>query len=164
MEDKYIVYKGDSPKFKVTIHHADFDQHEDDYNVVLRYGLLGGEMTITKSDMYVDEDGDTYFMFDSSDMMGVVIASCNYWVHDEDFEGGLRKEVDMQNLCFVVDNPAPRFCGDLQTGSDGHVTYERVYRSDVKTLYLNLRTSEGENIKDVDGKQLRVRKEPEDLY
>ena len=164
MDAKYIVNKGETAKYKITIRHDEFEQLRDDYKVILRWGMLCNSLVIKKSEMYVDEDGDTYFLFDTSNMIGLVSAWCKYKVPDQDLEVGYREEVDIQNLCFVIDSATPRFCGDFKTGGDGSVTYQRVYRSDVHTLFLNLRTNEGEYLKDSEGEQLRVRKTLEDLY
>jgi len=170
MEAKYIVFQGDTAKWKMTIRHADFDQHRDDYYVELRYGLLGGAMTIRKDEMPVDEDGNIYMLVDSTDMVGMVKATCHYFVPDTDIKGGLREEVDIQWLCFVVDDPRPRFqCNapwpePIHEDGQEHVTYERVFRSDVNTLYLNLRDSQQRPLMDSEGRQLRVRKEEKDIY
>ena len=163
MDKDKIVYKGETAKFKVTISHADFDQGRDNYSISLLYGMRGDFVTIPKSRMIVDEDGDAYMIFDSTDMLGQVKAVCTYKVPDTDMASGYRKEVDIQWLCFVSEAACPRFACDCKCGGDGHVTYERVYRGDTNTLYLNLRTSEQEPILDSDGKQLRVHKSDDDL-
>lgn len=170
MEAKRIVFKGDVAKWKITISHADFDQQRDDYRVELAYGMLGHKMILRKEDMKVDEDGNVYMIVDSSDMTGFVKAYCYYDVPDSDMGSGIRTEVDIQFLCFVTDTPDPRFacnCGwpePVREDGKEHVIYERVFRGDVNTLYLNLRTGEGEPIVDSEGRQLRVRKEEKDIY
>lgn len=170
MEAKRIVHKGDMVKQKITIVHADFDQKRDDYRVELTYGMLGGKKVIRKEDMKVDEDGNVYMLFDSSDMIGFVKAYCYYDVPDTDMGSGIRTEVDIQWLCFVTESPNPRLaCNSpwpepVHDDGQEHVVYERVFRGDVNTLYLNLRTGEGEPIVDSEGRQLRVHKEEKDIY
>ena len=163
MDIDRIVYKGETAKFKVTISHADFDQLRDNYIVELQWGMTPHSVKIPKSKMIVDEDNDAYMIFESTSMLGQVKAICRYDVPDTDMASGYRKEVDIQWLCFVSEAACPRFACDCKCGGDGHVTYERVYRGDTNTLYLNLRTSEQEPILDSDGKQLRVHKSDDDL-
>ena len=163
MDKDKIVYKGETAKFKVTISHADFDQGRDNYSITLLYGMRGDFVTIPKSQMIVDEDGDAYMVFDSSDMLGQVKAVCTYEVPDTDMADGYRTEVDMQWLCFVSGTACPRFACEWICGDDHHVKYERVYRGDTNTLFLNLRTSAQEPILDKDGQQLRVHKSEDEL-
>ena len=161
MDAKKIVYKGDTAKWQVTIHHTDFDQQRDDYRVELRWGMFGKSMVIRKSDMFTDEEGHVFMMFDSSNMIGWVTARCFYDVPDTDMKSGIRREVDIKKLCFVTDSPCPHFACDCESVyEDGqeHVTYDRVFRGDANTLFLNLRTVDQEPIMDSEGKQLRVRK------
>lgn len=163
MNKDRIVYQGETAKFKVTIVHADFLQSRDNYRVDLSWGFDGDGMTIPKSQMIVDEAGDTYMIFDSSKMQGQVKAVCTYDVPDTDMTSGYRTEVDIQWLCFVSSTACPRLACDCACGNDHHVKYERVYRGDTNTLFLNLRTSAQEPILDKNGQQLRVHKSEEDL-
>lgn len=162
-----IVSEGDVAKFKIEITHEDFDQHVDNYKVVLSWGMLGQSMTIEKNDMVTDEDENIFMVFDSTGMVGMVKATCIYDVNDSDMESGIRQEVNYQWLCFVTNNPNPKLPCDFDAGGDGHVTYTRVWRGDVHTLYLNLRTTEdnGEHcpLVDSEGEPLRVRKEEKDM-
>lgn len=158
-----IVTKGDIAKYWLNIKHADFLQAEDDYQVVLVWGLLGQRIVIEKKDMVTDEEGHIYLLFDSSDMIGWVKAMCIYEVNDSDVEGGIRKEVNDQWLCFVTANPTPNIC-DRKAGGDGHVEYTRVYGSDIHTAWLNLRDSNKQPLLDSDGEQLRVRRAESDVF
>jgi hypothetical protein len=165
MDKDFIIAKGDTAKYRLIIEHADFDMRRDDFKVVLRYGLMGKQTTINKADMYCDEDGEWYMVFDTDDMVGQLLAACHYYVPDTDAPDDIREELDYQYIAFVTDNPCPHFnrcCMCPET--DGHVTYKRVWRGDVRTKYLNLRTSEGEPIVTADGEQVRVRKEEKDIY
>jgi len=161
MDAKKIVYKGDTAKWQITIHHADFDQQRDDYRVELRWGMFGKSMTIHKEDMFTDEEGHVFMMFDSSEIVGRVTAYCIYDVPDTDLGSGIRQEIDIQVLCVVTDSPCPHFacdCNPVHGDGQEHVTYNRVFRGDANTLFLNLRTVGQEPIMDSEGKQLRVRK------
>ena len=164
IDKERIVSEGDIAKYKVEITHQDFDQHRDNYKVVLSYGMFKQSVTIEKDDMLVDEDGNIFMAFDTTGMVGLVKATCIYDVEDSDTESGTRQEVNYQWLCFVTKNPDPHLCGDFIPGGDGHVVYTRVYAADVHTVYLNLRDSEKKNLLDSDGKQLRVHKTDEEMH
>lgn len=170
MDAKYIIQEGDVAKYQVKIEHEDFDMARDDFQFTIQAGMLGQEVTITKSQMPCDEDGNWFLVFDSTGMMGKVTAVCQYWVPDSDMQYGEREEIDRQYIGFVTESPCPQFACECECPSyeDSHVTYERVYRSDVHTLYLNVRTTEenGEhmNVLDSEGRQLRVRKLDEDIH
>lgn len=162
MNNDRIIQQGDIAKFKIVIQHEDFDQERDDYRVELQFGMLGGMVTVAKDGMVHDEEGNTFLMFDTSAMTGWVKAYCIYYVPDTDFPSGIRREIDIQYLCFVANSDNARLCcGDKQIVTVGHVVYERVYRGDVNTLFLNLRDCDQEQLVDADGKHLRVRKTDE---
>lgn len=163
IDEKRIVSRGDVVKFKVEITHADYDQQQDQFFVVLTWGMFNLSMTIEYADIKHDEDGNFFIVFDSSKMIGWVKAACHYYVPDSDVEGGVREEINYQWLCFVSAEPNPILCGDPGIGGDGHVVYTRVYAGDVNTAYLNLRDSNKENLHDSEGKQLRVHKTDEDM-
>jgi hypothetical protein len=154
-----LVSRGDVAKFKIEITHADFDQQRDNFWVVLHWGMFRQSMTIAHDDMKHDEDGNFFIVFDSSEMLGMVKVACHYEVADSDMESGTREEVNYQWMCFVTAEPDPMLCGDFEPGGDGHVAYTRVYASDVHTAYLNLRDSNQQNLRDSEGRQLRVHKE-----
>ena len=171
MDAKFIIQEGDVAKYQMLIEHEDFDMMQDEFEVTLSWGCLGKSVTVKKSDMPCDEDGHWFLLFDSSDAIGKVLATCRYWVPDSDMSDGVREEVDRQYIGFVTSSPCPQFACECECPSQEekpHVTYTRVWRSDVNTLYLNMRTTEenGEHrpILDSEGKQLRVRKEQKDIY
>ena len=158
-----IVSRGDIAKFKIEITHADFDQQTDNFYVVLTWGMTNQSMTIPYDDIIHDEDGNFFIVFDSSYMLGLVKAKCIYRVTDSDLESGYREEVNYQWLCFVTADPTAKFCCKFEPGGDGHVVYTRVYASDTNTSYLNLRDSNKQNLRDSEGRQLRVHKTEEDM-
>lgn len=168
MNEDRIITKGDTAKYQIEIEHADFDMVSCNFYVKLLGNMFLREVTVTKEEMPMDEDGNWFLIFSSSDMAGWLQAECHYFVPDSDSESGVREEVDLQWLGFVTAVPAPRFaCDGKRWGNyeeNPHVKYTRVWRGDVNTLYLNLRTSEQQPIVDCDGKQLRVRKEEKDIY
>ena len=163
MDKKWIVSKGDVAKFQIEITHADFDQQTDDFKVVLSWGMMRQSITIEHKDIKHDEDGNFFIMFDSSEMLGLVKAACIYRVPDSDMELGYREEINYQWICFVTANPTAKFCCKFEPGGDGHVVYTRVYAADTNTSYLNLRDSNKQNLRDSEGRQLRVHKTEEDM-
>ena len=68
-----IVSRGDIAKFKIEITHKDFDQQEDDFKVVLKWGMFKQSMTIEKADIIRDENGNFFVFFDTSDMRPMCI-------------------------------------------------------------------------------------------
>ena len=164
MDKKWLVSRGDVAKFHIEITHADFDQQEGNFYVVLSWGMRKQTMTIEHKDIKHDEDGNFFIVFDSSEMLGLVKAACIYRVADSDMEIGYREEINYQWLCFVTANPTAKFCCKFEPGGDGHVVYTRVYAGDIHTAYLNLRDSEKKNLLDSNGKQLRVHRADEDYY
>lgn len=163
MDKKWLVSRGDVAKFQIEITHADFEQQEGNFYVVLSWGMRKQTMTIGHDDIKHDEDGNFFIVFDSSAMVGLVKAACHYDVPDSDVEGGIREEINYQWLCFVTEDPTAEFCCKFEAGGDGHVVYTRIYASDVNTAYLNLRDSEKKNLLDSEGRQLRVHKTDEDM-
>lgn len=165
MDASKIIQRGDTVKYQTVITHADFNMEENDFFVIITSAPTCGSLTIEKSDFVTDEDGNYFLVFPSEGMSGIVKAECHYMVTDTDISTGYREEVEYHRLGFVTDNPCPKFACECDcTETDNNVVFTRVYRSDVNTLYLNLRTSEGENILDSEGNQLRVHKAEEDLY
>jgi hypothetical protein len=168
MKQEFLIQAGDVAKYEVEIHHTDFDMARDDFQFEILGGMVGQKVVVTKSMMPCDEDGNWFLLFDSTGMAGKVTAVCRYWVPDFDMPDGVREEVDRQYIGFATDSACPQFACECEcTPADDHVTYKRVYRGDVHTLYLNLRTTEedGEHrpLVDSEGEQLRVRKSEEDL-
>lgn len=165
MDKDRIIQQGDTAKFQVIIRHEDFDQQTDPFCVVLRWGIPEQTMAIDRYDMVTDEDGSFFMKVPTAGLVGPLKAYCHYFVTDSDMGSGQREEIDIQMLAFVTDDPCPHIpcCGQCGE-ADAHVTYRRVYASDVNTAYLNLRDSNKENLLDSNGKQLRVHRADEDYY
>lgn len=159
MKADKIIQQGDTAKYQVTITHEDFDQQRDPFRVVIHAGIPDTPIIIEREDMMHDEDGNYFMLVPTAGLIGQLKAYCHYWVPDSDLGSGMREEIDIQWLAFVTDTPCPRLsCCQACDKSDGHVTYKRVWRSDTKSMYLNLKSREGEPIKTTDGQQIRVRK------
>lgn len=166
MDASRIIQQGDIAKFQVAITHPDYNQRTGPFHVVLSWGIPERRMTIDRSDMVSDEEGSFFMSVPTAGMLGRVKAECHYTVPDSDFpDTGNREEIDIQFIAFVTDTPCPRIASKCCCPSEknARVSYTRIYRNDANSLYLNLRDSEQRPLRDSDGKQLRVRKEPKDL-
>lgn len=154
-----IIQQGDQAKFQLIIEREDFTMQADDFNVTLSWGFGGRKMVIRKEDMFHDEEWNVYFMFETTEMMGMVTAECEYFVPDSDSRTGLRREVDRQILCLVTTSACPMVQKCCCKYADKHnVTYIRRYHSDANTLYAIVRV-DGSVVRLEGGETLRVRKE-----
>ena len=165
MDKDRIIPQGDTAKFQVIIRHDDFDQQTDPFRVVVHGGIPDTPVTIDRDDMLHDEDGNFFMIVPTAGLVGPLIAYCHYCVTDSDMGSGQREVINIQMLAFVTDDPCPNIscCGQCAE-DDEHVTYKRVWRSDTRSLYLNVRTADQQPVVDADGKQIRVRKEEKDIY
>lgn len=163
MDCTNILQRGDEAKYSVYINQEGFSMDTDDFEIELSWGMMGDTLTITKSEMIASIEGVYYFIFDTSKMTGRVTAKCTYYIPDVDCQDSLRTEVDEQLLCFVTDNPLPRFaCVPAPSACEHKVTYERSEQSDVATDYQYLCTVYGDRIITVDTEYILVLKSLED--
>lgn len=155
---KNIVQQGEMVKFKITIAKQGFVQNDDNFRVRLSYGMLRKEIIIEKSEMISNEQDEWFFMFPTENMVGLVMATCEFDVPDGDYSGGYRRETDRQYILAVITHPFPaRIC--VPAASDDHeVTYERTEESDVAELYMYLQDRNGKNLKTADDMYLMVLK------
>lgn len=154
-----IIQRSDEAKYQLKIEREDFTMEQNDFNVTLTWGFNGKKKVIPKENMFHDEEWNVFFMFDTSEMMGMVTAECEYFVPDTDSQYGYRREVDRQILCLVTDSSCPqvqKFC--CKYVEPHNVTYIRRYHSDTNTLYAIVRVN-GEVVRLKGGETLRVRKE-----
>lgn len=158
-DDKFHIVPGELVKYQLKIKREDFDPQTNDFQATIYWGLFGQSLTITREQTYHDEEWNLFVLFDTSGMVGTLKAVTEYLVSDTDADDGFRVCTDSQNIGIVSESPCclkPRKC---KKGTDERfVQWERIYRSDARTLYLNLRTSEGEYLKDINDQQLKVRK------
>ncbi len=157
MSEKDIIQKGDVAKYQLIIDRDGFDPQQCEFKVTLSWGIVNrGVMTIEREQMFHDEEWNLFFLFNSTTMLGMVTAECEYYVIDTDVEGGMRKNVDRQLLCLVADNG----CAKLPRCTckhEGNVEYKRTMRSDANSLYAIVRVN-GEQVRTADHDVLRVRK------
>ena len=155
---KNIIQQGEMAKYQIIIEHEDFSMTENDFRLLLTWGMRGDSLTISKADMLENDNGQFYFTFATKDMVGKVQVECQYDVPDDDYEDGYRTEVERQPLCFVnTSSKLPSGC-DCGLYDGTHVTYVRQTRGGLKTLYVILRDFSGNIMRDMNGSILRALK------
>lgn len=155
---KQIIQQGENAKYQVIIEHEDFTMTANDFRLTLTWGMRGESLTITKADMLENDNGQYYFTFDTTKMVGWVQVECEYDVPDDDFDSGYRTENERQPLCFVnTSSKLPSGC-DCGLYDGTHVTYVRQTRGGLKTLYVILRDFSGNILRDLNGNILRALK------
>ena len=90
-----ITYEGTTPKYKLYID-VGIPMSDFDFNVE----LIGsaGTVTVYKASMPVDSEGNYHLCFDTADLgVGRVKAVVTALISDQDFPGGIRKEVAVIN-------------------------------------------------------------------
>lgn len=156
MDKSRIIQRGTKAKFQVFVGYEGFDMVDNEFTVCLEWGLRGQVLTIDKSNMITNDGGEYFIAFDTTDMVGKVIARCIAQVPNESV-GGFRQEVDEQYLCFVQSTPCASFeCNCQCSGDDDHqVLYERITKSDMTSAFSVLRDATLAWLRDVNGKILR---------
>ena len=132
-----VIQQGEVVKFIMAITRQDFSMATGNFQLELTWGLLGGKKVIKKADMLESTNG-WVFSFDTSDMVGPVIAKATWYYDDADVEGAVRPETDEQMLCKVVSVPCPRFMTCPACSDDHDVTYTRTEESDIAAAYMRL--------------------------
>lgn len=101
MEDRVLI--GTELKYKVEIEASGFSMDENDFTVEVRRGTKS--KLFEKPDMIIHEteSGNEYYVaFDTSELgTGKYDFITTAYVPDDDFEDGLRTEVDKQTLAIV---------------------------------------------------------------
>jgi hypothetical protein len=95
------IYQGTELKFTLDIQSEGFSMADDDFKVVIKNTKKS--VTIPKADMILDENENYLFTVDTGFM-----GTGEYWittiayVPDDDFDDGLRTEVQKQLICVVT--------------------------------------------------------------
>ena len=95
------IYQGTELKFTLDIQSEGFSMANDDFKVVIKNTKKS--VTIPKAEMILDENDNYLFTVDTGFM-----GTGEYWittiayVPDDDFDDGLRTEVQKQLLCVVT--------------------------------------------------------------
>lgn len=155
---KNIIQQGETAKYQVIIEHPGFSMTEDDFEIVLSWGMRGESLRILKSEMLQNEGGETFFTFPTKNMVGRVEATCRYWVPDTDMEDDAAEMTERSPLCWVITD------AKLPTGTDPglykgeHVQYVRKSGVGLKTLFEYFILLGGQYLADVNGLPFLVRK------
>lgn len=97
-QERYFV--GTDLKFAIDITADGFSMDSDDYSMVLVCG--NKQVTVTKADIKEDDGGVHYLMIDTNQFpAGMLRLVVTARVPDTDFTGGIRREVDMLDLCLI---------------------------------------------------------------
>jgi len=160
INSKNIIQQGEEAKYLIAIEREGFSMADNDFSVTLSWGMQGRHLTIPKSQMMKDENGQWIFVFSTDEMVGVVTAECVYDVPDGDYPDQFRTEKERQPLCFInTSSRLPQMMRDEGGIYDGrYVSYQRSLRSDRKSIYHILRDVAGNVIRDVNGLVFRVLK------
>lgn len=95
------IYQGTELKFTLDIQSEGFSMADDDFKVVIKNTKKS--VTISKAEMILNENENYLFTVDTGFM-----GTGEYWittiayVPDDDFDDGLRTEVQKQLLCVVT--------------------------------------------------------------
>ena len=99
LEDAYL---GTELKFLLKITADGFSMVDDDFTVTLKRGQV--TKVFTKDQLVQDENDRFYLCFDSAEFgKGLITATITAYVPDDDFDDGLRTEV--QKIDLVTINP-----------------------------------------------------------
>ena len=132
-----VIQQGEVVKFIMAITREDFSMATGNFQVELSWGLLGQKKLISKADM-LEAAAGWVFSFDTSDVVGPVVAKATWYYDDADVPGAVRPETDEQLLCKVVSVPCPRFMTCPACSDDHDVTYTRTEESDIAAAYVRL--------------------------
>jgi hypothetical protein len=141
MAEIRIIRRGTEAKVLIDIKQVTMD--DIDFKVELIYGYRRNIITIAKSDMQQDTKGGWFFMFDTTDIIGVVTARCTWMLNDTDCEDGERTKVDDQPLCFVADAACTKLFSCPCAKDESAVQYTFTDESDLASGYLRLCDCDG---------------------
>lgn len=160
MDKSRILQRGEEAKFFVEI--KDFDMDDFEFKVELIFGYRQKVLTIEKSQMQKSTKDRWYFVFDTSEMVGKVVARCVWRVQDGDYPDNYREEVDEQVLCFVASTPYPKLALCPMASVDRQVVYDRTEKSSLADYYQVLVDKDRRRIVTADDELVLVLKESED--
>ena len=133
-----IVQQGEEVKYYVKIKDVEYyDQVRDTFKVILHYGMQGGTVVREKAEMGADDIG-YWFKVDTRKMVGKVVAECQWYVRDGDFNAYMRTEVDRQVLMFVAATHCPRLLICNGCEETHKVEYVRTYAPDLDADFYYL--------------------------
>lgn len=91
------AFFGTELKFIIEINADGFSMADDDFNITLKRGAF--TKVFQKGDLVQDEEDKFYLCFDSAEFgKGMISAIITAYVPDDDFDDGLRTEVQKIDL------------------------------------------------------------------
>lgn len=102
------LWYGAEEPFLCSVDSEGFDMEEDDFEVE----LVGesGSLVYGKEDLIHTDSGEWYVMVVTTALgAGIVTAVTTLSIPDELCPGGVRKEVDSQEICFIRERPRLTF-------------------------------------------------------
>ena len=155
MDTKNIIMKGERAKYFVRSDKWNFSFEENSYRLELLFGMMGEKIVIPKSEFQL-LNGRWVFSFPTDDIVGAVKARLVMEIFDPDCPDGLREEVDVQYIAFVVDTPCPQFLKCPKCDGKHEIIYERTEESDIGNRYARLCDKDGNPFETTDGGRLYV--------
>ena len=120
-----VIPQGELAVFGVKSNRMNFS-FEDNYFVLdILYGMAGHKVTILKKD-FEEVDGQWRFSFDTTDMVGQLVARLKMFMNDPDCPDNVRSEVDEQIIGFVAVTPCTRLFPCPKCGGEHDVSYEYI--------------------------------------
>jgi hypothetical protein len=155
MEAKDIIMQGERAKYFVRSDKWNFNFEENSFYLEILYGMMGGKITIEKSD-FLYLDGRWVFSFPTDDMIGPVKARLVMEIFDPDCPEDVRQEVDEQYIAIVVTTPCPQLLRCPACDGEHDIVYERTEQSDIAERYARLADKNGNRFRTSDGGYLFV--------
>lgn len=141
MAEIKIIRRGTEAKCYIDIKNVTME--DVDFTLELIYSYRRTTISIQKSEMKQDTQGKWFFVFDTTDIIGVVTARCVWELRDTDCADGERTKADAQPLCFVADTACTRLFSCPCAATDSPVTYSFTDESDIASEYLRLCDCDG---------------------
>ena len=155
MNAKQVIQQGERAKYFVRSDKWNFNFEENSFYLEILYGMMGGKITIEKSD-FLYLDGRWVFSFPTDDMIGPVKARLVMEIVDPDCPENVRQEVDEQYIAFVITSPCPQFLHCPCNKGFHEIIYERTEESDIAERYARLCDKNGIPFIDAEGGYLLV--------
>jgi hypothetical protein len=155
MADITILQQGTEAKCFVNIKNVAMEDVE--FKVELIYGYRRTTIEIDKSKMSQDTQGKWFFIFETTGMVGVIVARCTWLLGDTDCPDGERTKVNEQPLCFVASTASTLLvCPPGATGNQP-VEYTFTDASDISSEFVRLCDCDGHPLATADDLYLYAR-------
>ena len=155
MADIKILQQGTEAKCYVDIKNVTME--DIDFKVELIYGYRRTTIEIEKDQMQQETQGKWFFIFETGNIIGVVVARCTWLLGDTDCPDSERTKVNEQPLCFVASTASTMLvCPSAATGTQP-VEYTFTDASDISSEFLRLCDCDGHPLATTDDLYLYAR-------